>query len=300
VDLIKGVRYFVTIVEEGHFGHAARRLGITQPPLSNGLQRLEAELGTRLVHRGSRGLSMTDAGAALLPIAYRLLDTDRQVRETARAHATTRTGLRLGVLPQLPARLSTALASACSSGAPGTPVSVHVSPTSQVIDAVSSGRLDLGVVLHPAVLGPLHGGEVLRFPTTLLLPEGLVGDDRAPRSLRDLLRLPLAVFPRDHAPAAHDLLTDTLHQHGVTTGTVTVDDDRSALALIATGQACAVTADPALDADGVRRWPVPGDVLPLRVRLVHPSTPVSEIVGPLGHTLASVLAAHAGTSGGAR
>ena len=266
MDLLRLTRFFVTIVEEGHFGHAARRLGMTQPPLSQGLQRLETELGTRLIDRGPRGVSLTDAGAALLPQAQRLLQMEQDLREAAHVHATSRSGVRLGVLPQLAPAVSAALASACSAATPTTPVSVHTSPTAQVIEAVSSGRLDYGVVLHPAVLGALEGGEVVRLATELLLPERQAATGR----LRDLLRLPLALPPRDHhAPAAHDLLIDTLHQHGVTAGTVTVEDDRSALALVATGQACALTADPLLNAVGVARRPVPGDALPLRVRVVR-------------------------------
>lgn len=265
MDLLRLTRFFVTIVEEGHFGHAARRLGMTQPPLSQGLQRLETELGTRLIDRGPRGVSLTDAGAALLPQAQRLLQMEQDLREAAHVHSTSRSGVRLGVLPQLAPAVSAALASACSAAAPTTPVSVHTSPTAQVIEAVSSGRLDYGVVLHPAVLGALEGGEVVRLATELLLPERQAATGR----LRDLLRLPLALPPRDHAPAAHDLLIDTLHQHGVTAGTVTVEDDRSALALVATGQACALTADPLLNAAGVARRPVPGDALPLRVRVVR-------------------------------
>lgn len=293
MDLLRLTRFFVTIVEEGHFGHAARRLGMTQPPLSQGLQRLEAELGTRLVHRGPRGLSLTDAGAALLPQAQRLLQAERDLRETAHAHSTSRTGVRIGVTPQLPPGVSAALASACSAAAPTTPVTVHTAPTTHVIEAVSSGRLDYGVVLHPAVLGPLEGGEVVRLATELLLPERLAPTMDAPVQLRDLLRLPLALPPRDHAPAAHDLLIDTLHQHGITAGTVTVDDDRSALALVATGQACTLTADPLLNAAGVARRPIPGNALPLRVRVVRRSASASGNLDLLEPALTAVLTAHA-------
>jgi len=135
VDLLRLARFFVTIVEEGHFGHAARRLGMTQPPLSQGLQRLEAELGTHLVHRGPRGLSLTDAGAALLPQAQRLLEAERDLREIAHLHSTSRTGVRVGGTPQLPPGMSAALASACSTVAPTAPVTVHTAPTTHVIEA---------------------------------------------------------------------------------------------------------------------------------------------------------------------
>lgn len=295
-DLLRLARFFVVIVEEGHFGHAADRLDISQPSLSQGLQRLERELGVTLLHRGPRSVELTAAGAALAPRIRRLVAVEDQVRQEAREQAASAGGLRLGVAAPVPAHVAAALAAACSAAAPGAVVALHTASTAAVLDSLAAGRLDHGVIVHPAVLGDLAAGDVVRLPTDLLLPHTaapVAPATGASARLRDLLRRPLATPPREHAPAAHDLLLDTLHAHGVATGTQTVEDDRSALALVAVGQVCALTADPHLRAAGVVRRPVPGDVLPLRVRVVWKPSPSSGVRAEVAERLTAVLAAQA-------
>ncbi|OYU73459.1 MAG: LysR family transcriptional regulator, partial [Burkholderiales bacterium PBB5] len=71
---LRHLRCFVVLAEERHFGRAAGRLAMTQPPLSMAIQQLEASVGARLFERNSRGVAITAAGAALLPRAQALLD----------------------------------------------------------------------------------------------------------------------------------------------------------------------------------------------------------------------------------
>lgn len=293
MNIVRYARFFTTVVDEGHFGQAARRLGMTQPPLSQGLQRLETELGVRLLNRGPRGLTLTDAGAALLPQAQALLRAEQEFRDVAAAHGCAAAGLRLGVVPQLPVGLCAALAKVCSAEVPNAEVTVHTAPTNSLIEAIAAGRFDLGIVVHPAVLGHAQGGQVVRLPTALLTPVRLAPSGQS-QQLRDLLRLPLAVPPREHCPAAHDLLLDTLQEHGVTAGITTVEDERAGLALVATAKACLLTADPHLAAAGVTRRPVPGDVLPLRVRVIWRPGTSTQVRDELHGGLTAALAAHAG------
>jgi DNA-binding transcriptional LysR family regulator len=298
VDLLRYVRFFVAIAEERQFGFAARRIGISQPPLSRGLQRLEAELGVRLFDRGPHGVDLTVAGAALLPHAHRLLQAEHALREAAEGEVAGRGGIRLGVVPQLPlaasADLATVVAAARAPGSSRGGVTLHTAPTTALVDAVSEGRLDVAVVIHPAVLGSLAAGDVVRLPTALLVPRPTPATDDPPSRLRDLIRVPLAVPPREDNPPAHDLLLDTLDEHGVTAGTTVVTDERAAVALAATGRACVLTADPTLHATGVLRLPLPQDVLPLRLRVVAPDRsdePPSDLVPALTAALADLAEA---------
>ncbi|WP_349876049.1 LysR family transcriptional regulator [Micromonospora sp. HUAS YX12] len=80
------LRYFVAVAEELHFGHAARRLGIAQPPLSRAIRQLERRLGVTLLERDSRRVALTAAGAVLLREGRAALDAvDAAARRTHRA-----------------------------------------------------------------------------------------------------------------------------------------------------------------------------------------------------------------------
>jgi DNA-binding transcriptional LysR family regulator len=261
VDLLRHLEFFVAIAEEEHFGHAAARLGIAQPPLSQGLQRLERSLGVVLVDRSSRGARLNAAGRDLLPRARALLEGAEDLRRAANAHGAA--PVRIGAVPQLPIRTVAAIATACSD-----PPEVVTAPSTELLDALSAGRLDLAVVVHPALLGSLQSGPVHRLTTALLLPaDHPAAATEGPVVLRSLRGLAVATAPRAHGPAAHDLLLDTLEQRGLVATPVSAPDDRAALVLVATGRAFALTADPHLDAPGVVRREVAGEPVPLRLRL---------------------------------
>lgn len=82
--LIRRLGHFLAIAEEGHFGRAARRLGVSQPPLTAQLQALEAELGVRLIERSRKGARPTREGEALLPLARRLAEDATRLEGLAR------------------------------------------------------------------------------------------------------------------------------------------------------------------------------------------------------------------------
>jgi DNA-binding transcriptional LysR family regulator len=78
------LRCFTVLAEELHFGRAAQRLAMTQPPLSMNIQQLEASVGARLFERNSRGVALTAAGLAFLPRAQALLELAATAAREAR------------------------------------------------------------------------------------------------------------------------------------------------------------------------------------------------------------------------
>jgi len=266
------LQIFVALADEQHFGDAARVIGITQPPLSQGLRRLEVLVGAKLFERGPGQVELTPAGKALLPHARRALNAIDEFHHAASAQDPEGVEIRLGLAPEVPASVGAAVAAACSAAVRGSRVSVISAPTSSLVQQVSAGRLGLAAVLHPAVLDGLEAGPVTLMPTWALVPTALYPDDGAALPLGKLHGLPIAVRPRAEAPAARDLVLDTLALHRPGGGTVIVTDERAGLAMAAAGQAIVVTPDPSLAAAGVGRHPLIDNPLPVRLRLVWPQS----------------------------
>ncbi|WP_435876554.1 LysR family transcriptional regulator [Rhodococcus pyridinivorans] len=183
MDLIRHLRFFVTVAEEGHFGRAAAVLDMTQPPLSQGLRKLEQHLGSELVHRTRQGAVLTPAGAELLPRARLLVDdADRFLAEAGRV-ARARGLLHWGATRVLPDRLVTLCVTVLSRRGEAT-VATRSASTVELVDAVRSGMCDLAVVEHPALTEGLEAGPVVKLRRWLVVP----ADHRSARRypLRDV------------------------------------------------------------------------------------------------------------------
>ena len=206
VDLLRHLAFFAAIAEVRHFGHAADDLGMTQPPLSQGIQRLEQRLGVRLFDRNSRGVALTPAGAALLPAARGVLEASDRFEESAQRLAQSRSVLALGVTAGL-GRVAVDLA-AGAAAVTDRPMRLVVAGSAELVAGVGAHQIDVAVVRHPTVVDGTSPGAVHPLRTRLLTPAGT--------DLRSFVRseLPLASEPRRYHPAAHDQLVDALRRLG--------------------------------------------------------------------------------------
>ncbi|GAA4995025.1 LysR family transcriptional regulator [Pseudonocardia tropica] len=212
---LRGLRYFVTVAEELHFGRAAERLHIVQPAVSQQVARLERELGARLLDRSSRHVRLTPAGHRVLAAARETLAAADRVREALDAPATR---LRIGTAPGLTVRLERGLSRLQESNPDLETVLVDL-PVPERLAAVGDGRLDLavarglpegpGLVVHPAWSEQLHA----------------VVSDRHPLARRSTVRLPelAASGPyrhpcRDSDPPWHDALAGVVAPSGAPAG----------------------------------------------------------------------------------
>jgi DNA-binding transcriptional LysR family regulator len=145
---LRHLRYFVCVAEELHFGNAAQRLGISQPPLSQQIRALEDELGVRLFDRTSRRVQLTEAGRQFLPQAQETLaQAERAARVARLAHDGEVGRLSLGLSPSVPfiTSIMDTLARYRRSF-PQVSVELNELPRDEQIAGVERGTLDIGIV----------------------------------------------------------------------------------------------------------------------------------------------------------
>ncbi|MFC7492659.1 MULTISPECIES: LysR substrate-binding domain-containing protein [unclassified Nocardioides] len=175
------VRSFVAVAEELHFGRAAERLRMTQPPLSRQIQKLEKSIGAQLLERDNRRVVLTGAGAAFLDEAYRMLNLVDSAGDLARRVDAGVAGIvRLGftavsaisVLGPLLRRLTAEL--------PDVEVRLSERVTNAQVDGIRRGELDIGLARPPFDTSFLSSRVVLREPLMAVVPEAhpLAGLDR--------------------------------------------------------------------------------------------------------------------------
>ncbi|WP_067822998.1 LysR substrate-binding domain-containing protein [Nocardia inohanensis] len=143
---------FVTVAEELHFGRAAQRLSMSQPPLSQAIARLERGLGVQLLDRGTRSVRLTPAGAAFAQDAARLLVAQQAAVERARSIGRGLAGeLRLGSATLLDYHRIPDLLRITAAALPGLHMRLHQDPSAQtLVEMVRSDALDLALVRAPA------------------------------------------------------------------------------------------------------------------------------------------------------
>lgn len=212
---LRHLSYFVAVAEELHFGNAAKRLNMSQPPLSQRIQDLERELGVVLLERSSRRVELTEAGALLLEHARTVLsevDNTRQAIDRIRAHHLRR--LRVGIPPDTLPDVLPSVVRAYRSRDPHGSLDVRELTTNEQVSQLRAGELDVGVLRHPCDTVGLEIGPLLRRPIGILLPTDHPAAGQPIVRLRDLNGSPLIIFPRGMASELYDFILSTCRDQG--------------------------------------------------------------------------------------
>jgi DNA-binding transcriptional LysR family regulator len=143
---LEQLRGFVAVAEELHFGRAAERLNMTQPPLSRQIQKLERAIEVNLFERNNRRVVLTAAGEAFLGEARKLLALADSAPDLARRISAGSTGIvRIGFTAASAFGLLGALLNEVSGKVPGIELDLHEMVTDEQIAALKKGEIDLGL-----------------------------------------------------------------------------------------------------------------------------------------------------------
>lgn len=222
---VRQLRHFLAVAETLHFGRAADRLGMTQPPLSQSIMALERDLGAPLFVRTKRSVGLTALGEQWLPHVRDALAAVEALPETARRLRDGQTGyLSLSfvstadysVLPDLVRRY----AETC----PDVDIRLTEATSDLQIPAVAAGERHAGIIIPPhdrALPAGLAYRRLVSEPLVAVVPAAWVADGRL--AVRDgvlapeaVVAAPVVLFPRGVAPAFHDLVTGYFAAHGGT------------------------------------------------------------------------------------
>jgi DNA-binding transcriptional LysR family regulator len=202
---LRHLRYFVAVAEELHFGRAAVRLHMAQPPLSQAIRRLEDAVGCQLLLRTSRSVAVTPAGAAFLERARRTLRNVEADIDEARSIGEGQTGrlnvgfVGSGMLTTLPQILSRYVAAY-----PGVQLQLHESFTSRVIGGLLAGDIDAGIVRDAEPVDGLIATPMLSEPFIAVLPSDHPYAAEASVSVAVLADTPFVYPPRSAGPRAFE------------------------------------------------------------------------------------------------
>ncbi|MES2162445.1 MAG: LysR family transcriptional regulator [Pseudomonadota bacterium] len=216
---LRQLRYFVTVAEELHFGKAALRLHMTQPPLSQTIQALEELLGAALFERNRRGVALTPAGLALLPEARRMLAQSQELPQLVQRAAAGEVGrLTLAFISSADYSVLPPFLRAYRAAYPQVQITLQEATSDLQLDDLLNNRIDAGLLIPPlpdkAKLD-LDYLPVLSEPLVLALPAGLL-KKQGKLALASLPPLPLIIFPRAISPALYDAILSVFRDAGVT------------------------------------------------------------------------------------
>ncbi|WP_072688996.1 LysR substrate-binding domain-containing protein [Rhodococcus marinonascens] len=253
--------HFVAVAEELHFGRAAERLKMTQPPLSRQIQLLEKELDVQLFDRSSRAVKLTPAGKAFLSDARRLLQQSERAALSVRKASAGRSGtLRVGftggsVHSGLAMLLDTARATLDD-----VEVDLRELVTMGQLEALSEGSLDIGLVRPPVTRPDLSSRTLVRESLIVAVPRNhpLAQLDR-PIDITELHGANLVMYTPIESRYFHELLSSVFHESSVAPViTQYMTQIHSIIALVNLGWGLAVVPESAgrMHYDGVLYQPL--------------------------------------------
>ena len=212
---LRHLRYFVAVAEELHFGRAAKRLHLSQPPLSQQIHKLENILGYSLFVRTSRSVKLTDAGEVFLERARRTLrNVQRDIEETRSIGQGEVGSLNIGFVGSAMLTTLPGIFRAYRSAYPRVRLHLHESFTSRVAEGLENGTLDAGILRDGDASEKLNVTTLISDPYVAVVPVTHACARQksiSPGTLRDE---PFVYYPRSAGVRAFEKPLALFEEHG--------------------------------------------------------------------------------------
>ncbi|MCM3922968.1 LysR substrate-binding domain-containing protein [Frankia sp. AiPs1] len=224
---------FLAIADELHFGRAAARLHLSQPSLSQQLQRLERSLGVELVARTSHDVRLTAAGKAFEAEARAIISQMRKATHTAREVAAGRTGV-VSVGYNFPGgqHVVPAALTKMSAEYPDVSVTLVEQRTGPQLSALAAGDLDVAIVYGRPTSPDFRSRRLFRVPLVAVVGHGHTWAGRGGIPFGELARQQCVLFAREKSPAMYDAIQAAAEASGITLSVAHEVDDPSATAIV--------------------------------------------------------------------
>lgn len=264
---------FVTVAEELHFGRAAKRLNISQPPLTKQIQQLESDLGVPLFVRDKRRVELTAAGLVFLDEAREVLQRTELAASLARRAGRGETGhLAVGFIDAAIYSLVPSIVERFAARYPDVRVDLADMRIPDQVADVSSGKLDVGFV-HPPVSGAsLVLETVLVEPLIVALParHRLASFEAVP--LKELAGEALIQFPRTINPDLYDDIVALCRRSGFSPRIIReATPKQTIIGLVSVGLGVSLLPKclENLRRDGIEYRPIAGDCLTMDTSVMY-------------------------------
>ena len=203
---LRDLQYLVALAETRHFGRAAERCHVSQPTLSAQLRKLEEFLGVTLIERRPRQIALTAAGEAIVARARRMLQDADDIRALARASQDPLAGrLKIGLIPTLGPYLLPLVVPRLQQELPQLQLMLHEYQTRPLVERISDGELDLGILALPVDTGPLETRPLFNEEFMVAMPDKHRLAKRRRMSLADLEDEKLLLLEDGHCLREHAL-----------------------------------------------------------------------------------------------
>jgi DNA-binding transcriptional LysR family regulator len=210
------LRCFVAVADELHFGRAAERLNMTQPPLSRQIQILERILDVQLVARSSRSVKLTPAGQSFLPEARHILGLAESsallVKRVARGKAGS---LKIGFTAASAYSYLPKLVAACRDELPDVALSLREMVSGDQLKRLLSGEIDIGLMRPPLPRAGLCSFRVIAEPMLAALPHNHHLARQPNLKLEQLVAEPFIMYAPYEARYFHDLVVELVSRGGL-------------------------------------------------------------------------------------